>query len=87
MSRVNPRVLMTLYQIFRCWTVYNRSWRIAILPLLLLLYNISILLVTAYFNAIYTRTPSVPGPHRRWPIMMVSYYAATIAINIYATCK
>ncbi|KAF8341129.1 hypothetical protein F5887DRAFT_1076558 [Amanita rubescens] len=62
--------------IFRCWTVYNRSWRIAILPLLLLLYNIAGLLVMMYWISILSDNNDE---------IMVAYYAATITINIYAT--
>jgi hypothetical protein len=79
---------MTLYQVFRCWTVYNKSRQIVIIPLLLLLYNISILLVIIYWLTVYALTGSsrVFGPYESDTIL-ASYYAATIAINIYATCE
>jgi len=72
--------------IFRCWTVYTRSWRITVLPLLLLLYNISSLFVTTYWNAIYDPTGNEPTDIQVENMAVVgSYYAATIAINVYAT--
>ena len=68
-------------QIFRCWTVYNRSWQIAVLPFLLLLYNIANLLVVTYWNIINFQGTSYSTG------IAVSPVAATITINIYATCE
>ncbi|KAF8342389.1 hypothetical protein F5887DRAFT_356498 [Amanita rubescens] len=69
--------------VFRCWTVYNRSWRVAILPLLLLLYNLSSLLMLTSWNfGIRLVTGSVAIQLEG---ITASYYATTIAINIYAT--
>ncbi|KAF8333004.1 hypothetical protein F5887DRAFT_1080459 [Amanita rubescens] len=73
--------------IFRCWTVYNRSWRIAVLPLLLLLYNISIFLVSTYHNTFVVLTgnePPIRGPYGDNE-RQESYLASTIIINIYAS--
>ena len=67
-------------QIFRCWTVYNRSWRIVVLPFLFLLYSIASLLMLVYWNI---TNPSGD----RWGKIMASYYVTTITINIYATCE
>ena len=79
---------MTLYQVFRCWTVYNRSWRITALPLFLLLFNISIVLVMTYWDTIYELTRNGPfSIFKGHCPMLVSYFTATITINIYATCK
>ena len=81
---------MIFYQIFRCWTVYNRSWRIAFIPFLLLLYNISIFLVKSCWDTIYELTGNIPAN----PMYVLgedkllgSLYAANIVINIYTTCK
>ncbi|KAF8342392.1 hypothetical protein F5887DRAFT_1076188 [Amanita rubescens] len=70
--------------IFRCWIVYNRSWRIAVLPLLLLLYNISSLLMMAYWTSPSSGVASPSFLNRQLGIQE-SYYASTIVINIYAT--
>ncbi|KAF8342398.1 hypothetical protein F5887DRAFT_1283775 [Amanita rubescens] len=72
--------------VFRCWTVYNRSWRITVLPLLLLLFNISSVLVMTCWDAIYELTGNKPFSlsEGRFP-MLASYFTATITINIYAT--
>ncbi|KAF8342378.1 hypothetical protein F5887DRAFT_1076177 [Amanita rubescens] len=71
--------------IFRCWAVYDRSWRIVILPLLLLLYNISCLILLTY----WTTTTSGAGESESFADQFLgileSNYASTIAINIYAT--
>ncbi|KAF8330670.1 hypothetical protein F5887DRAFT_78613 [Amanita rubescens] len=73
--------------IFRCWTVYNRSWRIAILPLLLLLYNISSLVIMMYCGTTFLLTGNEDPISLYDQIynMLYAYYATTIAINIYAT--
>ena len=78
---------MTLYQIFRCWTVYSRSWQIAVLPLLLLLYNISVLLVVIYWAVILPIAGNESSFLNESNVVISSYFAAIIAINIYATCK
>ncbi|KAF8712011.1 hypothetical protein AX14_013161 [Amanita brunnescens Koide BX004] len=67
--------------IFRCWTVYDKSWRIIILPLLLLLYNTSLLIIAVLF------TTHISGIDQRFINygMLSSYYASTIMINIFAT--
>ena len=77
---------MTLYQIFRCWTVYNRSWRIVILPLLLLLYNISCLILLTYWSATTSGAVESRSFIDQFLGILESNYASTIAINIYATC-
>ncbi|KAF8330642.1 hypothetical protein F5887DRAFT_999715 [Amanita rubescens] len=68
--------------IFRCWTVWNKRWGIAVLPILLLLYNVSCLLILTYCNF-----GNRPGSLRANQLEGIkgSYYASTIAINIYAT--
>ncbi|KAF8345624.1 hypothetical protein F5887DRAFT_1074347 [Amanita rubescens] len=75
--------------IFRCWTVYNRSWRIILLPLLLFLYNISNLFVMAYCQwdaMIYKLAGNEPITLRNQiNSLEESFYAANIVINIYAT--
>ncbi|KAF8330649.1 hypothetical protein F5887DRAFT_78146 [Amanita rubescens] len=71
--------------IFRCWMVYNRSWRIAALPLVLSLYNISSLLVmTVYWSVTISGAASkcLLYPQRG---ILESYYGSTTIINIYAT--
>ena len=79
---------MILYQIFRCWTVYNRSWRIAALPVLLILYNIATLLVGVYWEISYNLTGNEPiSLYEDGAAVVGSYYAANIGINIYTTCK
>ena len=85
MSNVNHRiVLMTLHQIFRCWTVYNKSWRVAILPFLLLLYNISSIIIMTSWNTVLILTGSEPSldSQREYNGILGSYFAATIIINI-----
>ncbi|KAF8343635.1 hypothetical protein F5887DRAFT_1075734 [Amanita rubescens] len=71
--------------IFRCWTVYNRSWRIAILLLLLWMYNISSLITLTYWSIITAITGNEPTSPYDCNAMPGSYYAATIIINIFAT--
>ncbi|KAF8341141.1 hypothetical protein F5887DRAFT_976910 [Amanita rubescens] len=70
--------------VFRCWIVYNRSWRIAVLPFLLLLYNISSLFMLTRWNfgihLVTTESPAIPVEG-----ITASYYASTTVINIYAT--
>ncbi len=89
MSKVNSHwVLMKSCQIFRCWTVYQRSWLIALLPLLLLLYNISGLIIMTYRDNIYAPTGDEPiSRYDGWRAIVGSYFAATITINVYATGK
>ncbi|KAF8330665.1 hypothetical protein F5887DRAFT_78468 [Amanita rubescens] len=70
--------------IFRCWVVYNRSWRIIVLPFLLLLYNISTLIMMTYWNATTTGAVSTGFDDQLLGIQG-SYLASTIIINIYAT--
>ena len=75
---------MIVYQIFRCWAVYNRSWRVTVLPLLLWLYNISIVVLSTY--------EVIDGGNGFINFhdvneMMLLYYPVIITINIYATCK
>ncbi|KAF8338659.1 hypothetical protein F5887DRAFT_1077593 [Amanita rubescens] len=70
--------------VFRCWIVYNRSWRVALLPFLLLLYNISSLFVLTRWNfgILLVMTESVTIQVEG---ITASYYASTTIINIYAT--
>ncbi|KAF8325110.1 hypothetical protein F5887DRAFT_259817 [Amanita rubescens] len=70
--------------IFRCWSVYNRSWRIAILPLVLLLYNMSGLLMTTYWNITFQALGGDVAPFNS-NVIKASTYVATTIINIYAT--
>ncbi|KAF8330641.1 hypothetical protein F5887DRAFT_1081488 [Amanita rubescens] len=76
------RIITDGVLIFRCWIVYNRSWRIVILPLLLLLYNICLLITTVHWS-INMSGGNPPDP--RYGMIWMSYYASTIVINIYAT--
>ncbi|KAF8341125.1 hypothetical protein F5887DRAFT_385332 [Amanita rubescens] len=69
--------------IFRCWAVYNRSWRIIVLPFLLLLYDISTLIMMTYWNVTATGAVST-GFDNQLLAIQGSYFASTI-INIYAT--
>ena len=84
-------LLMICYQIFRCWTVYNRSWRIAFIPLLLLLYNISVFLVLTCWHAFYELRGNKPAGPMDDSLgiseLFGSLYAANIVINMYTTCK
>jgi hypothetical protein len=87
-KRLYHWVLMILCQIYRCWTVYGRSRLIAVLPLLLLLYNMSGLIIMTYRNTIYSPTGNEPiSRYDGWRAIVGSYFAATITINVYATCK
>ncbi|KAF8347934.1 hypothetical protein F5887DRAFT_671807 [Amanita rubescens] len=67
--------------IFRCWVIYDRLWRVALLPLLLMLYNISSLLEVTYLNA------TVHGSliDRRDIFELGQFFASSTVINIYAT--
>ena len=81
-NKANSLIFMTLHQIFRCWMVYNRSWRIIILPLLLLLYNISLfIIILADVNVLFHIDIQFLA-YALFP----SYYGSTIVINMYATC-
>ncbi|KAF8716627.1 hypothetical protein AX14_012251, partial [Amanita brunnescens Koide BX004] len=75
--------------IFRCWTVYNRSWRIAFIPLLLLLYNISVFLVLTCWHAFYELRGNKPAGPMDDSLgiseLFGSLYAANIVINMYTT--
>jgi len=64
----------------------NRSWQIAIFPLLLLLYNISSLVVQTYGYIITVSTEYEPR-EGFYDAIVAANLAATITINIYATCK
>ncbi|KAF8636429.1 hypothetical protein AX17_003611 [Amanita inopinata Kibby_2008] len=70
--------------VFRCWVVYSKSWRIAILPLLLLLVNVALLIITTYLATI-NLTQRHDAVFRRLDHLNEAFYACTIAINIYAT--
>jgi hypothetical protein len=74
---------MTLCQIYRCWTVYGRSWRVIIAPLLLLLCNILNFLIVKVIVGINVLGVNSNGFDHH---MVATYYASTIFINIYATC-
>jgi len=76
--------------IYRCWVVYGKRWQIAILPLLLLLYNFLCIFVVIYltaasgpeikvipFTEIYNN-PQING-------IEAAFVVATIVINVYAT--
>ena len=83
-------IFMTSYQIFRCWKVYggtyDRPWRTIIaLPALLLLYNIATLIMVVYWDS--TDLTTRPGSLMNLIVdTRASFYASTIAINIYTTC-
>ena len=78
-------MFLTLHQIFRCWAVYNKSWRIIVLPFLLLLYNVSTVIMMTYWNVTAPGAVSTSFGHRLQGIQG-SYFASTILINIYSTC-
>ncbi|KAF8330666.1 hypothetical protein F5887DRAFT_999837 [Amanita rubescens] len=70
--------------IFRCWAVYNRSWRIIVLPFLLLLYNITALILMMYWDATTMGAVSTSFDDQLIGVR-ASYFASTIIISIYAT--
>ena len=84
---------MTSCQIFRCWTIYegtqyNRPWRIIVLPTLLLLYNIAALIMQVYWDSTALTTATRKGRLLNEILgTWAAFYASTIAINIYTTCK
>ena len=72
-------------QIYRCWAVYNRSWPIAALPVVLLSFNFSSIIIFLYLGTV--NLPVITQSH----YMLIShvreaFYISTIVINIYATC-
>ena len=92
MSKANHWALMIFCQIFRCWAVYNESWRIIALPFLLLLYNIAYLVIQTFgswfdINNFTGSGSAAANIGLQIASVVSSYFGVTIAINIYATCK
>jgi len=67
--------------IFRCWSLYDKSWRIAAFPLLLLLYNALCIPVLAYWSC-GNATPKT-GSH--CSDMRVAFFASSFTLTIYTT--
>ncbi|SRR6266576_1668031 len=66
-------------QIFRCWLIYNKSWRITVLPLILLLYNVSCLPMLTYWSC------GDPTPNAHCSHIRLGFFTGSIILNIYAT--
>jgi hypothetical protein len=75
---------MCVLQIYRCWIIYGKSWRIISLPLLLVTANVVLMILEILWDAIWNQHPRffVTG----WPVYSATL-ALSIAINVYATCR
>ncbi|KAF8330669.1 hypothetical protein F5887DRAFT_1081511 [Amanita rubescens] len=69
------------FLIFRCWGIYNRSWRITVFPLLLLVFNISSSPVITFY---ISRTSTVRILNVLYGLQG-AYSASTSILNIYVT--
>ncbi len=81
-NTINSTILITLFQIFRCWAMYNKSWRITVFPLLLLLFNVSSSPVITYY---FSRTSTAHIFNVLYGLQG-AYSASTSVLNIYVTC-
>lgn len=80
-----------MYQIYRCWVVYNRWWPIVVFPVLLWICNLSSIIIIAYWTAsggakMQVMPLTLIYYDHRIDHVHVGFMIATILINIYATC-
>lgn len=82
----------SLYQTYRCWIVYKKRWSIIVLPVILILYNFSVIITVSYWNSLkaaQTRTSlfTLITQWKRVLVVQEGYLFATIVVNLYTTCK
>ncbi|KAF8327828.1 hypothetical protein F5887DRAFT_1288454 [Amanita rubescens] len=77
--KVSSTIMIDCTLIFRCWIIYNKSWRITVLPLILLLYNVSCLPMLTYWSC------GDPNPRAHCRQIRLAFFTSTIILNIYAT--
>ncbi|KAM6499105.1 hypothetical protein JOM56_004613 [Amanita muscaria] len=67
--------------IFRCWSVYQRSWRAVCIPLLLWLSNIALMTIFVIYSATGFKNDT---PFRFLPAAVI-FYCCNFATNLYTT--
>ena len=85
----------SLLQIYRCWVVYPKSHRLAVvgLPLIFWLSAFACSILLVYFYAAFVAATASSGgvvsarvvPHAR--LIWTGFYCCDIIINIYTTCR
>jgi len=74
-------IIIDSVMILRCWLIYNKSWRIAAFPLLLLLYNVSCLPLLTYWSCGST----TPKTESDCSDIRVAFFTSSVMLTIYAT--
>ena len=85
-NRNFPGLRSPKYQIYRCWIVYGKSWRVTAILVVLLLYNIASVVAITYWGylELMSRTSVF---HAQIVYVHEGFLISTIVINIYATCE
>jgi len=82
------RLIFDLVLIYRCWVIWDRSWRVTCIPLLLWIVCLTSAILALYYIQInaYTRSAKILFFSRtEWYRFEMLFYSCNIAINIYAT--
>jgi len=67
--------------ILRCWLIYDKSWRIAAFPLLLLSYNLSCIPMLTYWHC----ANAILNVEAYCRDTRVAFFASSVTLTIYAT--
>ncbi|KIL59661.1 hypothetical protein M378DRAFT_30006, partial [Amanita muscaria Koide BX008] len=76
-------IIIDAVLIFRCWTVYGRSWRVICLPLVLWACTVACAVTWTVCNAVGVELINSPTAVA---IGVGVFYACNFATNVYATC-
>ena len=75
-------IAKTHHKIYRCWTVYARSWRAVLFPVVLWF----VVLGCSIFAAVVMANAPVSPVNTTLEDIWIIFYCCNITINIYATC-
>jgi hypothetical protein len=77
-----------LSKIYRCWTVYDHSWRVVCLPTIFWLGSLTCVVLVIYFNNLLSVTVKWEEFTRRVPLFedgITAFYSTNIATNLFST--
>lgn len=72
------------HQIYRCFVIYSRSWKIALLPILMWLADVACSVMIIFITATLRQDTVISQQHMLKPFLL-SFFIVTIALNFLTT--
>jgi hypothetical protein len=85
----SPRLirLPILSKIYRCWTVYGRSWRVVCLPITFWFGSLTSAVLYIYYDILFMATgESFHQVLIKDVDTQIAFYSSNIATNVFSTC-